>query len=280
METSYYNISYLEHQLIQLYEKEKMRLALYRQELRQLPKGTLIIRQNVNGNYYFCEKLGESETGITKKKKHTERLARKIFLEQRIVTVEHGCKILAGVIKRLKRQRVQNQNKRNKTFQRLPVVFPEKRYQYSRKALAWMEAPYERNPFHPEQLIYKTKSGIMVRSKSERMIADFLTEHGIPFRYEAKLLIDGRVFYPDFTILCEDGALLLWEHFGLMDQDAYFNHACEKIKAYRKKGYMQHTNLICTWEEDLLQAEQLEKILERFGVGNFSISEIDRGEAA
>ena len=27
-----------------------------------------------------------------------------------------------------------------------------------------------------EQLIYQTKSGIMVRSKSERMIADFLTE--------------------------------------------------------------------------------------------------------
>lgn len=280
MGASYYDISHLENQLIQLYEKEKMRLALYRSELRQLPKGSLIIRQNVNGNYYFCEKLGENETGITKKKKHTERLARKFFLEQKIVTVEYGCKILAGAIKRLKRQRVQNQNKRNKTYQRLPLAFPEKRYQYSRKALAWMEAPYEKNPFHPEQLIYKTKSGIMVRSKSERMIADFLTEHGIPFRYEAKLMVGGRTYYPDFTILCEDGALLLWEHFGMMDQDEYFKHACEKIKAYRKKGYMQHTNLICTWEEDLLQADQMEEILMRFGVEIISGSGIDAGAAA
>ena len=131
-----------------------------------------------------------------------------------------------------------------------------------------------------EQLIYQTKSGIMVRSKSERMIADFLTEHGIPFRYEAKLVIHGRTYYPDFTILCEDGTLLLWEHFGLMEQDEYFKHACEKIKAYRKKGYMQHTNLICTWEEDLLQAEQLEEILIRFGVGILSGIDIDQGAAA
>ena len=82
-----------------------------------------------------------------------------------------------------------------------------------------MEAPYEKNPFHPEQLIYQTKSGILVRSKSERMIADFLSEHGIPFRYEAKLLIDGKAYYPDFMILCEDDTLILWEHFGLMSQD-------------------------------------------------------------
>ena len=31
-----------------------------------------------------------------------------------------------------------------------------------------------------------------------------------------------------------------------MRQDEYFKRACEKIKTYRKKGYMQHTNLICT----------------------------------
>ncbi len=40
------------------------------------------------------------------------------------------------------------------------------------------------------------------------------------------------------------------------------NAHVRKIKTYRKKGYMQHTNLICTWEEDLLQVKQLEEILE------------------
>lgn len=178
--------------------------------------------------------------------------------------------MLANALKQLKRQNLRIQKNSHKTFKRLPLAFPEKRYRYSRRAIAWMEAPYEKNPFHPEQLIYQTKSGILVRSKSERMIADFLSEHGIPFRYEAKLLIDGKAYYPDFMILCEDDTLILWEHFGLMSQDEYFKRACEKIKTYRKKGYMQHTNLICTWEEDLLQVKQLEKILERFGIRSFS----------
>ena len=43
---------------------------------------------------------------------------------------------------------------------------------------------------------------------------------------------------------------------------------------------MQHTNLICTWEEDLLQAEQLEEILLRFGVEILSGLDIDQGAAA
>ena len=105
------------------------------------------------------------------------------------------------------------------------------------------------------------------------MIADFLSEHGIPFRYEAKLLIDGKAYYPDFVILCEDDTLILWEHFGLMSQDEYFKRACEKIKTYRKKGYMQHTNLICTWEEDTAAGKTgPEEILERFGTsGAFQI---------
>lgn len=35
------------------------------------------------------------------------------------------------------------------------------------------------------------------------------------FRYEAKLAINGKVYYPDFMILCDDGRILIWEHFGL-----------------------------------------------------------------
>lgn len=280
MGASYYIMSDLELQLTRLYEKEKTRRAFYRRELRQLPEGKLVIRRQESGRFYFYEKRDGSERGITRQREHAGWLARKMFLQQCLDSVEQECRVLANALKQLKRQNLQSRKNSRKTYQRLPLAFPEKRYRYSRRALAWMEAPYEKNPFHPEQLIYRTKSGIMVRSKSERMIADFLTEHGIPFRYEAKLVIDGRTYYPDFMILCEDGTLLLWEHFGLMDQDEYFKHACQKIKAYRKKGYMQHTNLICTWEEDLLQAEQLEEILMRFGVGSISNSGNDAGAAA
>ena len=43
----------------------------------------------------------------------------------------------------------------------------------------WMNSPYEKNPNHPKKLIHKTTSGLMVRSKSEAMIAHFLSSYNI-----------------------------------------------------------------------------------------------------
>ena len=84
------------------------------------------------------------------------------------------------------------------------------------------------------------------------------------FRYEAKLAINGKVYYPDFMILCDDGRILIWEHFGLMDKEEYFISACRKLEQYRRAGYVQHSNLICTYEEDLRSGAVLEEILLRY----------------
>ena len=115
------------------------------------------------------------------------------------------------------------------TRSRLPEVFEEKDYRLSPMQREWLYGNYEQNPYKPEQKIYKTKSGIMVRSKSERSLADFFTERGVAFRYEAKLAINGKVYYPDFMILCDDGRIL-----------------------------------ICTYEEDLRSGAVLEEILLRY----------------
>ena len=50
--------------------------------------------------------------------------------------------------------------------------------------------------------MYPTKKDENVRSKSEVMIADMYYELGIPYRYEAQLLLkNGKKKYPDFTLL-------------------------------------------------------------------------------
>ena len=150
------------------------------------------------------------------------------------------------------------------TRSRLPEVFEDRDYRLSPAQREWLYGDYEQNPYKPEQKIYQTKSGIKVRSKSERGLADFFTEHGVVFRYEAKLIINGKVYYPDFMILCDDGRILIWEHFGLMDKEEYFIGACRKLEQYRKAGYVQHSNLICTYEEDLRSGAVLEEILLRY----------------
>ena len=91
-----------------------------------------------------------------------------------------------------------------------------------------------------------------------------LNRNGVAFRYEAKLVINGKVYYPDFMILCDDGRILIWEHFGLMDKEEYFISACRKLEQYRRAGYVQHSNLICTYEEDLRSGAVLEEILLRY----------------
>ena len=45
---------------------------------------------------------------------------------------------------------------------------------------------------------------------------------------------------------------------------AYFTKAMLKISEYRKIGYTQHRNLICTYEDDLTDLNKLEEILYRF----------------
>ena len=50
--------------------------------------------------------------------------------------------------------------------------------------------------------VYETKKNELVRTKSEMMLADMYYELGIPYRYEAQLLLkNGKKKYPDFTLL-------------------------------------------------------------------------------
>ena len=52
------------------------------------------------------------------------------------------------------------------------------------EATVWANADYPKNTNYPESLVHPTVGGLMVRSKSESMIAIALSEHEIPFRYE------------------------------------------------------------------------------------------------
>lgn len=79
---------------------------------------------------------------------------------------------------------------------------------------------------------YQTRSGIRVRSKIEKIIADFLTASDFTFSYEPQLKIGRLFFRPDFYFP-EYG--LLYEHFGLNTPE-YLQAAEAKIKSYQQAG--------------------------------------------
>ena len=137
----------------------------------------------------------------------------------------------------------------------------------SQQLSEWQHAPYEQNPKYPEQLIHKTPSGHLVRSKSEAMIALYLHTQKIPFRYECALQLGESTLYPDFTIIHPDtGEMFYWEHFGMMDEPFYYQKAFPKLQLYASYGIIPSINLITTSEtkKNPLGYEVIEKAIEHY----------------
>ena len=88
--------------------------------------------------------------------------------------------------------------------------------------------------WYEEGKIHLTLAEHMVRSKSEVIIANMLSERDIPFRYEMRLNApDGTFYLPDFTVMW-NGEQWFWEHWGFMDDERYRDHRETKKKWYER----------------------------------------------
>lgn len=97
---------------------------------------------------------------------------------------------------------------------------------------------------------YDTERGEVVRSKSEKILADKLYSMKIPYVYECRLEFEsGAYCYPDFTILnTTTRRTWYWEHFGLTDDEDYRNGMSYKLNLYESNGFFLGDGLIITVE--------------------------------
>ena len=118
-----------------------------------------------------------------------------------------------------------------------------------------------RKGFYEEGKIHRTLADIMVRSKSEVIIANILFDREIAFEYEKPLYApDGSFYLPDFTVHWR-GERYFWEHLGLLHQEEYQNHwNC------KKRWYEQHFpgRLVVTEESGNLSIDANEVIAQHF----------------
>lgn len=130
-----------------------------------------------------------------------------------------------------------------------PLLMPDKEY-----IEKWLgDHPGELNPSFPEERIYQTNRGEMVRSKSEKILADLFLKYGIPYQIEPALTLKGYRYTinPDFVLLnVHTRQTKYWEHFGRLDLDSYASKNFKKIAAYEKNGFFIGDNLIITMESD------------------------------
>ncbi len=128
----------------------------------------------------------------------------------------------------------------------------------------WINSPYKKNTKHTENLIHKTASGHLVRSKSEALIDLSLFTNQIPFRYECALELENITLYPDFTIMHpETSEIFYWEHFGKMDNISYRQNTGSKLQTYCNNNIIPNVNLITTFEtqDSPLNSQQVQEII-------------------
>lgn len=134
----------------------------------------------------------------------------------------------------------------------------------------WNNSKKAKKPLLDEATL-DTANGELVRSKSEIIIADTLMHLGIPYHYEVPKTIKVRgkkvTFHPDFTCLnTRTRKEVIWEHFGMLDNQEYANSAVQKIAAYATNGFFIGDNLIVSMEtiDTPFTAKQAKQLAEKW----------------
>ena len=255
-----------------LYEKiKKEQELLHKQietlqrQLATLPDGKLICSHN--GKYikwYVSD--GHKKTYIPKKKLAlAENLALKKYLS---LTLEDLLKEENALNSYLKHQTdIKEADKWVNEHPNVSSLLSNILLPSSSELSSWMTSEYEHNPNYKDQLVHKTISGNLVRSKSEAMIDLSLFKNQIPFRYECALQLGEVTIYPDFTIKHpKTGNIYYWEHFGQMDDPSYSKKAYSKLQLYNSWGIIPSIHLITTYEtkNTPLTSDLIEKVIEHY----------------
>ena len=123
------------------------------------------------------------------------------------------------------------------------------------------------NPY-PSQGKYMTNNGEMVRSKSEKIIADMLDKYGVPYTYEPVIVLkNGKKAYPDFAVLnIRTRKTMYWEHLGMITDGEYASANWDKIKKYDKSGIKMWEKLIVSMESDVepLDVSEIKEKIEEY----------------
>lgn len=123
--------------------------------------------------------------------------------------------------------------------------------------------------YYEENLIHRTKNGIMVRSKSEVIIANMLVDNGIDgFLYEEKLQLGSEYKLPDFTFKdAASGTVIIWEHLGMLGDSGYRRSWDAKKKLYEEFGFSEDNgNLIVTQDSlnGAIDSQEIQAKIEKY----------------
>jgi len=211
-------------------------------------KGRLKSCHGVHGDRYYLTSGGKTRYLKKAERGIAEAYSQQEFDRKLCVDLNAGLKKLNKALKYLSSLPWERVYKTMPPAKRALVKLPVKSDAELKQD--WLNQEYGRMEFHNDELIYRSLRGQLFRSKSEATIADFFDEAGIAFAYERGLkLRDGRTIYPDFTLFMpHTGREIIWEHFGMIDNDEYAEKAVHKMMDYADNGFFPGIDFFCTFE--------------------------------
>ena len=220
--------------------------------LKSGPYGSLRIVKNNNTDQYYLRNSSQTTYGTYIRKSNMKlirELAQKDYAEK---LLKQSIKERESIQKMIE---MYSPTKTTEVFKQLslkrqelvqPYILPNDLF-----ITQWQNMTYERkNKDDETDCSIITERGEIVKSKSEKILADKLFLLDIPYHYEKPLYLNGYgVIYPDFlTLNKRTRKEIYWEHFGLMDKPDYCEKTIRKIETMQKNGIYLGDNLIVTFE--------------------------------
>ena len=236
-------------------------------EQKDIPSGRLRISvDDGKARYYHCTKDRYGEYISKSNIELACRLAQKTYNDSVRKKAEHRLKLITKCLDNYSDDEIE-QIYNSLHMERRALVIPVEPT-VEQMEEKWFNEQHVGKKFNEEMPVILTEKGERVRSKSEKILADYFYRNDILYKYEKPLYLDGYgIVYPDFTFFSKRlGEEIYWEHEGMMDKPEYAKKAVKKLNNYQMNGIFPGERLILTFEteQEVLNSKIIGKLVDKY----------------
>ena len=243
-------------------------ISVAQAELESMPEGTLrVSKRKEYIQYYHCTEENKSGKYIGKDKGNLlQSLAQKTYDEKILKLAQKRIKQIEQILKDYEDDEIEQIYKKEHIVRQRLIQAVEPTW--DQKLEIWKHKEYQGKGFQEGLPVIITDRGERVRSKTEKIMADYFYRQGIEYKYECPIYLKGMgTIYPDFTFLSKKTEKeMYWEHCGMMDSPEYARNMVRKIEAYENNGIFSGERLILTYEteQSILSTEKIVQMVDRY----------------
>ncbi|MCR4740183.1 MAG: hypothetical protein K5886_07970 [Lachnospiraceae bacterium] len=231
------------------------------------PEGSLRISVNEGQiRYYHCVEDRYGSYIPMKDKELAQHLAQKAYNDAVIKKAENRLKLITRSLKDYSDNEIEQIYESLHIVRRGLITPVEPTTEQLEEQ--WFREPYKEKEFQEGIPLILTERGERVRSKSEKILADYFFRNDILYKYEKPLKLVGYgTVYPDFTFFSKKiRKEIYWEHEGMMDKAEYARTAVKKVNNYQMNGIYPGERLILTFEteQDLLNSKMIKQLTDKY----------------